>query len=164
MLCNLQEVAYQISPSLYWADLYQQLFLIKNPQTMKTLQTSLALAKKLSLLLLFLLASSMMFTSCDEEESNEDLMQDVNTQPQVVFWSDFQGPPIDVWLNDTRAGTITAIGSTPPECGSSGNATINVANGSSYDLYAQEQGNGREWRTTITIPQNADCYKFLLHL
>lgn len=103
---------------------------------------------------------SFAFFSCEEED---DTSPQEFAPIQMVFWSDFQGPPIDVYLNDSFVGTITAVGSTPPDCGSSGNATTNVANGSNYQLYAEERQTGRVWETTVTMPQNIECYKFLLH-
>ena len=110
--------------------------------------------------LLILALISFAFFSCEEEEPIDT---DFNAQQKIVFWSDFEGPPIDVYVNDSFKGTITAVGSSAPNCESNGNVTMDVGNHNSIILYAEEQQTGRVWESAITIPQNTECYRFRLH-
>lgn len=100
------------------------------------------------------------FSSCEKDEDPVDT--NFSDDKQIVFWSDFQGPPIDVNINGTYRGTITAIGNSAPDCGSSGNVTIDVGNANSIMLYAEEQQTGRTWETSITI-SDASCTTFRLY-
>lgn len=112
--------------------------------------------QKFKLLISFFLL--LIFFSC---ESDESLDNSINLEKKIVFWSDFQGPPIDVFINNSFKGTITAINSTAPDCNSSGNVTVDVTNSSVIQLYAEEQQTGRIWEKKITI-LDFECYRFRL--
>jgi len=114
---------------------------------------------KTTKLLLFLLISFALI-SCEEEDPIDT---DFNAQQKIVFWSDFQGPPIDVYVNNNFKGSITAVGSSAPDCESNGNITIDVGNSNSIILYAEEQQTGRVWESAITIPKDVECYRFRLY-
>ena len=111
--------------------------------------------KKFILKTVLLLALAISFTSCEEED---DL--DISTTHQVTFWSDFQGPPISVTINGGNgSGRVTAIGSSTPECGKSGNFTKTLAPGS-YS-YSARDGN-LVWNRSFTIREGTECTTILL--
>lgn len=74
--------------------------------------------------------------SCEKDEPATPVVEIEN---QIVFWSDFPGEPITVTVEGSNIGTITAISSTSPGCGSSGNITRTYAPGT-YSFTARESG------------------------
>ena len=92
---------------------------------------------------------------------NEDVEQ-VTPQQQsgrVVFWSDFQGAPINVYMDGSFKGTITAISQTTPECGSSGNVTVTLSPGT-YSYYAED--GTYEWSGRTFTVKSGQCASELL--
>ncbi len=78
-----------------------------------------------------------------------------------MFWSNFDGPPIDIYVEGSKSGTITTFYEEAPACEASGCVTFDIEPGS-YTFEAIEQSNNnnnpREWSGTITIRANA-CSK-----
>lgn len=106
-----------------------------------------------SLRLSIVLLSSILFiTSCEgllDEENNE--------QGKFTFWSNFDGPPIDIFVNNDFYGSISTFYSSTPGCEADGCVTVVLPPGI-YDFYAIEQpnnsGSQREWDGTIEIKTN----------
>jgi len=59
---------------------------------------------------------------------------------QVVFWSDFYGPGINIYVEEEFKGTISTFFETEPECGSIGNITVSLAPGTYTNWVATEIG------------------------
>jgi len=103
--------------------------------------------KKLGILLIF--AALLAF-------NNSCIIEFTETKGDVVFWSDFDGPVIDVYFDGYYEGSITAINSYAPDCNESGNVTINLAPGTYYEWDAEEDAYPyRSWNSdhssSITI-------------
>lgn len=110
------------------------------------------------LLLIIIVAFSFNACTSDEEDSPE-----LDLDYQIVFWSDFVGEPIDVYIDDRFIGRITSVGTSAPDCDSSGNVTFVATPGKTYKLYAKEDSNSPlVWRGDITMPE-VSCYKYNLH-
>jgi hypothetical protein len=84
----------------------------------------------------------------------DSLIQEENQlEGDFMIWSDFDGPPIDVYVDNSFSGTITGFFSSTPECNSDGCVTVSLEAGT-YDFYAEEQasgGQGKKWSGTITV-------------
>ena len=97
--------------------------------------------------------------SCETGLEDEDA-----TKGKTMFWSNFDGPPIDVFVDGSFNGTITTFYSETPDCESNGCVTITLPLGS-YDFYAAEQSNGnnqpRDWEGTFSVKANS-CGTILL--
>ena len=116
--------------------------------------------KQLSILFLLV---SISFYGCSEDDS-DDVAPPSQSSGQVVFWSDFDGPPIEVTFSGSSQGTITAISQSPPSCGSSGNVTRTLDPGT-YSFSAEETSSPfRSWSGEFTISSSTSCLTFLLHL
>ena len=115
---------------------------------------------------LFILIALVVFTitGCEKKEDDTVVNQPPPAANQIVFWSDFTGPPISVNIGSSNAGTITAVSSSAPSCGSSGNVTKTVSPGT-YSFDAQETAEPfRTWSGSFTMESNTSCFTFLLHL
>jgi len=64
---------------------------------------------------------------------------------QAMFWSDFNGNIIDVYVDGDWAGEITAVEDYAPSCGATGSATIDLAPGTYSNWYAEERNTGVTW-------------------
>lgn len=116
--------------------------------------------KKFILKVVVILTLFISFSSC--EESDDDPIEP-SANNQVVFWSNFQGPPIQVKIEGGVVGTITAVGSTSPSCDSSGNVTRSLSP-RTYSFSAKETSSpNRTWSGTFTIKENTNCLKFKLY-
>ena len=94
---------------------------------------------------------AVIFHSCDL-----GLDEDSPTDGKMMFWSNFDGPPIDVYVSGDFSGTITTYFSEPPDCETSGCVTVTLVPGT-YQFYAEEQtqgGTGKTWSGSITIRAN----------
>lgn len=101
------------------------------------------------------------FYSCETDDPMEEVVIP-EIDNQIVFWSDFQGPPIEVSVSNNLAGTISAVNSSAPGCGSSGNVTLTV-NPGNYSFSAEETSEPfRSWSGNFTIESDVACLKFLL--
>ena len=105
--------------------------------------------KKFLRLNLILLSAIFLFYGC-EGLLEEDIIQ----EGSYMFWSNFDGPPIEVYIEGRMYGTITTFYSESPGCGSSGCVTITLEPGT-YEMFAIEQSDGgntpREWNDIFTI-------------
>ena len=112
--------------------------------------------KKIKLPLIILLLGMLFVESC-EGVLNEDMVD----SGSFMFWSNFDGPPIDIYVEGSFNGTITAFYEEAPACEASGCVTFDMEPGT-YAFEAMEQSNNnnnpREWSGTITIRANA-CTK-----
>ncbi|QNM85612.1 hypothetical protein H9W90_00365 [Polaribacter pectinis] len=107
--------------------------------------------KKFILKTVLILAVCFSFSSCEDSEDPVE----TNITNRVMFWSDFQGPPISVTIEGGNgSGTITAINSSAPECGSSGNFTKILSPGT-YS-YSARDGN-LVWNSSFTIRESTSC-------
>ena len=103
----------------------------------------------------------LIFTGCTKDDPPEPVIEIDN---RVVFWSNFQGEPITVYLNDSNIGTVTSINSAAPGCGSSGNVTRTLSPGF-YSFFATESGeNPYTWNGSFTIESDVSCLNYLLRL
>lgn len=90
--------------------------------------------------------------------SCEGLLDDENPQEgKYTFWSNFDGPPIDVYVQNIYYGTISTFYPSDPGCDADGCVTVTLPAGS-YSFEAIEQvnngGSPREWDGTIEIKPN----------
>jgi len=71
---------------------------------------------------------------------------------KIIFWSDFQGPPINVYWRSSYKGQITAVLSSAPSCGESGCVNISNLNPGTYSYTAEETSSpNRTWSGHATI-------------
>ena len=99
-----------------------------------------------------LISSILFITSCEgllDEENNE--------KGKFTFWSNFDGPPIDIFVDSDYYGSISTFYSSNPGCEADGCVTVILPPGI-YDFQAIEQSNNsgsqREWDGTIEIKTN----------
>lgn len=86
--------------------------------------------KKLGILLIF--AAFMGF-------NNSCIIELTPSEGQVVFWSDFYGPNIDVYIDGSYEDYISVYyESGSPECYESGNVTVTLPEGMFYNWDAEE--------------------------
>jgi hypothetical protein len=108
---------------------------------------------KLTFIIFF---TGMLFIGSCEGVLNDDMV-DLGS---FMFWSNFDGPPIDIYVEGMN-GTITTFYEEAPACEASGCVTFDMEPGS-YTFEAIEQSNNnnnpREWSGSITIRANA-CSK-----
>ncbi len=109
--------------------------------------------RNISAVSLFFIATILFTGGCEGI-----LEEDVIEEGSYMFWSNFDGPPIDIYIDGRKYGSITGFYTEAPECGTSGCVTVTLEPGS-YELYAVEQTiNGpqpREWHDFFTIRLNA---------
>ena len=90
--------------------------------------------------------------SCEIGMEGED-----EADGKIMFWSNFDGPPIDVFVDGTFYGTITSFFPEVPDCESNGCVTITLPSGS-YDFYAVEKSDGAnkqsDWEDFFSIKSN----------
>jgi hypothetical protein len=107
------------------------------------------------LIMFLILAGTIFMDSCEE------FLDEGVEYGSFMFWSNFDGPPIDIKIENSRAGTITAFYEESPACESSGCVTVELQPGT-YNFEAVEQSNNgntpREWSGTITVSVNV-CKK-----
>lgn len=77
----------------------------------------------------------------------------------VMFWSDFPGSPIAVYISGSYKGQITKYHSSAPSCGTAGAVTIELSAGS-YSFSAEDDSG--TWSGTITI-SSGNCLRYRLH-
>jgi hypothetical protein len=95
----------------------------------------------LKLNVLLLTITLMIFASC------EGLLESENPEEGLfTFWSNFDGPPIDIFVDNTYYGSINSFYPSNPGC---------EADGCIYNFEAVEQagnaGTPKEWDGTIEI-------------
>ena len=77
---------------------------------------------------------------------------------QMMFWSDFDGAPIDVYIDSKYKGTISQFFNATPDCGSDGCVTVTLPP-DTYSFHAEEQNGpgstGQTWNGSITIKINS---------
>lgn len=113
--------------------------------------------KQFTLKFILLVFLTISFIAC---EDSEDPIDTSTTITSVTFWSDFSGPPISVTISGYGSGSITAIGSSAPDCGLSGNFTRTLDPGT-YS-YTASDGN-LSWKNgSFTISGNTSCTTVLL--
>ena len=107
---------------------------------------------KLFKLNIILISGILFITSCEgllDEENSE--------QGKFTFWSNFDGPPIDIFVNNSYYGSINEFYSSNPGCEADGCVTVVLPPGT-YTFEAIEQpnnsGSQREWDGTIEIKAN----------
>ena len=84
------------------------------------------------------------------------------TKGEVIFSSDFSGPPINVYFSGSYAGQITAIETSYPDCGESGSVTKSNLNPETYSFTADETDSPyRHWSGSVQIEANT-CFKMNL--
>ena len=86
------------------------------------------------------------------------LEEDIIEEGSYMFWSNFDGPRIDVFIEGNYFGTITQFYNTSPGCNADGCVTVTLEPGT-YEMYAIEQTMSgitpREWNDVFTIRPNA---------
>jgi len=100
-----------------------------------------------------LLSLGLLVVSC------EGLLEDENLQEgRFTFWSNFDGPPIDIYVDNTFRGTITSFYPSNPGCEANGCVTVVLSPGI-YSFEAVEQagnaGTPKEWDGTIEVKADA---------
>jgi len=107
---------------------------------------------KLFRLNIILLSIVLFISSCEgllDEENNE--------KGKFTFWSNFDGPPIDIWVDNDFYGSISKFYSSNPNCEAEGCVTVTLPPGV-YNFDAIEQpnnsGSQREWDGTIEVKAN----------
>ena len=99
-----------------------------------------------------LISSILFITSC------EGLLAEENSeQGKFTFWSNFDGPPIDIIVNNSYYGTISNFYPSNPGCEADGCVTVVLPTGT-YAFEAIEQpnnsGSQKEWDGTIEVRAN----------
>lgn len=111
---------------------------------------------------LFVAVLLISFFSCETDDPKEEEEMIPEIENQIVFWSDFQGPPIEVSVSGNVVGSITAISTDAPGCGSSGNVTLTL-NPGNYSFSAQENSDPfRTWSGNFEIENDVACLNYLL--
>lgn len=86
------------------------------------------------------------------------LNEDIADPGQYTFWSNFDGPPIDIYIDNAKYGTIKTFYQSNPGCNAQGCVTVELDPGT-YDFSAIEQTNStitpRSWDGSITIRSSA---------
>jgi hypothetical protein len=89
--------------------------------------------------------------------SCEGLVQENEEEGKYMFWSNFDGPPIDIFVNNNFYGTISTFYSSTPDCDASGCVTVILPTGN-YNFEAVEQANNsgsqRDWSGSFEIKPN----------
>ena len=102
----------------------------------------------------FLLTISILFPLSLFESCEAGLGDDMLSDGKKMFWSDFDGVNIDVYIDNSFEGTIDQFFNSTPDCGSDGCVTITRSPGT-YHFHAEEQNgpgsNNRSWDRDITI-------------
>lgn len=102
----------------------------------------------------FLIVISSMFIllSC------EGLVDENEEEGRYTFWSNFDGPPIDVFVENNFYGTISSFYGSNPGCDAVGCVTVLLPTGI-YSWNAVEQpnnsGSQKEWDGTLEIKPNS---------
>ena len=107
---------------------------------------------KLIRLIVIVIVLPSIIASCD------GLLDDENQEEgKYTFWSNFDGPPIDILIENNYYGSISSFYSSNPGCDADGCVTVALAVGI-YNFEAIEQPNNsgtqREWDGTIEIKSN----------
>ena len=96
---------------------------------------------------------ALIFSSCDGLLDDESIQEG-----KYTFWSNFDGPPIDIYVNNNYYGSISTFYSSNPGCEADGCVTVTL-NPGMYNFEAIEQanmnGSPREWSGTIEIKSGA---------
>lgn len=104
-----------------------------------------------TLIMVLVLAGTLFMDSC------EGFLDEGLEYGSFMFWSNFDGPPIDISIENSAVGTITAFYEESPACESAGCVTVELGPGT-YTYEAVEQSNNvntpREWSGTITVRAN----------
>lgn len=112
--------------------------------------------KKTKLAVILLMTGMLFLDSCEGVLNDE-----VVDLGSFMFWSNFDGPPIDIYVEGQFKGTITTFYEESPACDASGCVTFDLEPGT-YSFEATEQSNNnntpREWNGSINIRANA-CTK-----
>jgi len=102
---------------------------------------------KLNVLLLTI--PLLIFASCEGLLESE-----IPEEGMFTFWSNFDGPPIDIFVDNIYYGSINTFHSSNPGCEADGSVTLVLAPGT-YNFEAIEQvgnsGTPKEWDGTIEI-------------
>jgi len=110
------------------------------------------LKMKLFRLISFILVSAFVFYGCDSV-----LEEGLIEEGKYTFWSNFDGPPIDIFIDNIHYGTIELFYPDNPGCEAEGCVTVTLPVGD-YDFEAIEQynnsGTPSEWNGTISITDN----------
>ena len=97
---------------------------------------------------LYFLIINMFFISCDS------VLEEGIDEGKYMFWSNFDGPPIDIFIENIHYGTIELFYGSNPGCDADGCVTVILPVGV-YEFTAIEQsnssGNTNEWNGTFTI-------------
>lgn len=100
----------------------------------------------------YLIITVLVLNSCDTL-----LEDDLINEGKYTFWSNFDGPPIDIYIDNIHYGTIELFYPDNPGCEAEGCVTVNLPVGD-YDFNAVEQfnvsGTPSEWNGTISIKDN----------
>jgi hypothetical protein len=91
------------------------------------------------------------FHSCQTELGN-----DQPADGKMMFWSNFDGPPIVVYVDGKERGSINAFFTETPSCESQGCVTVTMIPGT-YAFHAEEQngtGSAKTWDGSVTIRAN----------
>jgi hypothetical protein len=87
----------------------------------------------------------------------DGLLEETTEKGKYTFWSNFDGPPIDIFVNNNYYGSISSFYPSNPGCEADGCVTVDLATGI-YSFEAIEQpnnsGSQREWDGTIEIKPN----------
>ena len=103
----------------------------------------------LKLNLLLFTFTLLIFASCEGLLESENL-----EEGKFTFWSNFDGPPIDIFIENRYYGSINTFYSSNPGCEADGSVTVVLSTGI-YNFEAIEQagnaGTPKEWDGTIEI-------------
>lgn len=105
-------------------------------------------ALKILITLLFF-SAILLLDSCDGL-----FQEEITADGKLTFWSNFDGPPIDIYIDNVMYGTITQYYKTSPGCEADGSVTVTLIPGT-YNFFAVEKPNDgstpRSWDGTKTV-------------
>lgn len=91
-------------------------------------------------------------------ESCESVFTDDQTvDGKMMFWSDFDGPPIDVYVANSYEGSISAFFNSTPACETQGCVTVTLSPGTYYFHAEEQKGPGslnKSWDDSVTVRTN----------
>ncbi len=101
---------------------------------------------------------TILFVAGFVESCDSLLGNDSPADGKMMFWSDFSGAPIDVYIDNKYEGTIGQYFSTTPDCGADGCVTVTLTTGT-YHFHGEEQkgpgSTGQTWDKDISVVANS---------
>ncbi len=79
-----------------------------------------------------------------------DIVPYVATTGQLMFWTDFDGPEIDIFVDGSYKGSINQKYTSTPSCNGSNTLTVTLEEGV-YKVTGQQDGGNLTWEGNLTV-------------